>query len=69
VPDSPDPNYLEPLDTAVESSLFLGLSVRTVYKWAAEGRLPCYHLGSSMRFRRSELEAWLQEQRTLEAAQ
>lgn len=42
---------------------FLQLNQTTVYAWAQQGVLPGYKLGRNWRFRPSEIEAWLEEQR------
>ena len=43
---------------------YLGLSERTIYLWAQQGRLPAFKLGSAWRFRKSEVDGWLETQRT-----
>ncbi len=45
--------------TGVEAARLLGVSRKTVYRWAAEGRLPIAHrtLGGHARFLRSDIEA------------
>lgn len=40
----------------------LKISVLTVYKWAEAGRLPSLKVGSLLRVRESELEAWLNKE-------
>lgn len=42
---------------------FLQLNQTTVYAWAQQGVLPGFKLGRNWRFRPSEIEAWLEEQR------
>lgn len=42
---------------------FLGLKAPTVYQWAGAGRLPNFKVGGAVRFRRSELEEWLESNR------
>lgn len=58
----------EPLQTADDVAQMLGVAPRTVYLWARTGSLPHFRLGGAVRFRRSEIEQWLQGQRELEAA-
>ena len=36
---------------------YLQVSVSTVYRWVAEGRLPAYKIGNTRRFRRDEVDA------------
>jgi excisionase family DNA binding protein len=42
---------------------FLQVNVNTVYAWAQNGRMPAIKLGRNWRFRRSDLEAWLNRNR------
>lgn len=37
----------------------LGISRRTVYEWARQGRLPCRRRGKVVLFVRPQIEAWL----------
>lgn len=54
---------IEPLLTARELAELLGLSASTVLDWFEAGRLPGFKLGRAVRFRESEVEAWLEAQR------
>jgi len=40
---------------------YLQLNQTTIYAWAQQGKLPAIKLGRSWRFRRDDLEAWLDE--------
>ena len=52
--------------TAREVADWLGLSTETVLRRWRAGELPGFRLGSNvLRFRESELEAWLEERRGL----
>jgi excisionase family DNA binding protein len=42
---------------------FLRVNVTTVYTWAQRGQLPAIKMGRSWRFRRSDLETWLDKNR------
>lgn len=57
----------ERLLTARELAGYLGLSAGTVLDWFEAGRLPGFRLGGRkggpVRFRLSEVEAWLEEGR------
>lgn len=44
---------------ANEAAEFLGLSKSTIYSWVASKRLPFHRLGRALRFRKAELESWL----------
>jgi PTS system nitrogen regulatory IIA component len=47
--------------TIEEVAEYLRVSERTVYDWANKGRIPCGKLGTSWRFKRSEVERWVNE--------
>ena len=53
----------EPLMTARELAEHLGLATATILDWAEAGRLPHFKIGRAVRFRESEVEAWLEAQR------
>lgn len=38
---------------------YLKAGKRTVYRLAAEGKLPAFKLGGTWRFRRSDLDEWI----------
>ncbi len=48
--------------TVQEVAEFLRVSERTVYDWATNGTIPCGKLGTTWRFKRSEVEKWVNEQ-------
>lgn len=50
--------------TVQEVAEFLRISERTVYEWATQGVIPCGKLGTTWRFKRSEVERWVDEQLT-----
>lgn len=41
----------------------LNISKRTIYTWVSEGRLPAYKMGKKLRFKESEIDDWVLEQR------
>jgi len=45
--------------TIEEVADYLRVSERTVYEWAKKGEIPCGKLGTSWRFKRSEIQKWL----------
>ena len=53
--------------TAAEAAEFLSVKPGTVLDWFEAGRIPGFRLtgrvGAPVRFRRSELEAWLEQGR------
>lgn len=54
---------IEPLYSAAEIAEALGFSAGTVVDWAERDELPSFKLGGRLRFRESEVLAWLEERR------
>ena len=54
---------IEQLLTARQVGELLGFSAATVVDWAEAGKLPAFKVGGRLRFRLSEVEAWLEAQR------
>ncbi len=48
--------------TLDEVAAYMKAGKRTVYRLAAEGKLPAFKLGGMWRFRRSDLEMWIAAQ-------
>ena len=53
----------EPLLTPREAAALLSVRVSWVYEAVRAGRLPCVRIGRHIRFLRSDLEAFVREQR------
>ena len=53
----------ERLLTARELGELLGFSAATIVDWAEAERIPSFKVGGRLRFRPSEVEAWLEEGR------
>jgi excisionase family DNA binding protein len=53
----------ERLLTAREVGDVLGFSSATIVDWFEAGKLPGFRIGGRLRFRLSEVEAWLEAQR------
>lgn len=53
----------ERLLTARELGELLGFAAGTVVDWAEQGRVPAFKVGGRLRFRESEVLAWLEGQR------
>jgi excisionase family DNA binding protein len=53
----------ERLLTARELADLLGFKTGTIVDWAEAGKLPAFLLGGRLRFKESEIEAWLESQR------
>jgi len=45
--------------TIEEVADYLRVSERTVYEWAKKGEVPCGKIGTSWRFKRSEIQKWV----------
>jgi excisionase family DNA binding protein len=54
---------MEKLLTTKEVSELLGIPVRTLYDWRPDERPPAARIGKHLRFRPSELEAWVEDQK------
>ena len=39
---------------------YLQLKPSTIYSWAQGGRIPAFKIGRTWRFRRTDLDAWLE---------
>jgi PTS system nitrogen regulatory IIA component len=50
--------------TLEEVADYLRVSERTVYEWANKGEIPCGKLGTTWRFKRSEVEKWVDSKLT-----
>lgn len=53
----------ERLLTARELGELLGFAAGTIVDWAEAGKVPAFKVGGRLRFRLSEVEAWLEDQR------
>lgn len=58
---------IERLIDAAEVAAVLGVSIREVQELAKRGDLPAFKVGRLWRFRLTEVEAWIAEQRPLSA--
>jgi len=50
--------------TVEEVAAYLRVSERTVYEWAQKGEIPSGKLGTSWRFKRGEIERWVNQRLT-----
>ncbi len=58
--DSPDPAGFEPILSLPELASRLGLTAQTIYDLRHQGRGPRgFRLGRNLKFRASEVDAWL----------
>lgn len=51
--------------TLKEVAAYLKLAEKTAYRLASEGKLPGFKVGGSWRFKREDLESWIQDQKEL----
>ncbi|MCA2454520.1 MULTISPECIES: methylation-associated defense system helix-turn-helix domain-containing protein MAD1 [Vibrio] len=49
--------------TLNEVAAYLKLAEKTAYRLASEGKLPGFKVGGSWRFKREDLEAWIESQK------
>ncbi|WP_133012440.1 methylation-associated defense system helix-turn-helix domain-containing protein MAD1 [Marinomonas flavescens] len=49
--------------TLREVAAYLKLAEKTAYRLASEGKLPGFKVGGSWRFKREDLEAWIEKQK------
>ena len=48
--------------TLRELATFLKMPEKTLYRIAAEGKVPGFKVGASWRFRKSEIDKWIESQ-------
>ena len=53
--------------TIREVSQLLHIKHSTLYAWAAQGRIPCFKIHGLVRFRREDIDQWLESCRTQSA--
>lgn len=46
-----------------EVAAYLKLTEKTAYRLAAEGKIPGFKVGGSWRFKRSDIEKWIEKQK------
>ena len=51
--------------TLKEVATYLKLAEKTAYRLAAEGKLPGFKVGGSWRFRREDVQQWIDEQKQI----
>ena len=59
--DDKQPSALDPLLTLDDVVAYLGIPKNTLYRWRVDGEGPrAMKIGKHLRYRRTELEAWLE---------
>jgi len=56
-------NMADDILTIQEVATYLKLNEKTAYRLASEGKLPGFKVGGSWRFKRVDLEKWIEEQK------
>lgn len=60
VNDMPDDKFItEPWVSTKDIAKHLGITVVTVRKWIANGKIPCHRVGKLWKFKASEVDAWI----------
>ncbi|MBU0492633.1 MAG: response regulator [Chloroflexi bacterium] len=54
---------MDDLVTVQEVAHYLKMSPQTIYRFAQQGRIPALKVGSRWRFRLTDIEGWLQQQK------
>ncbi|SFT69310.1 transcriptional regulator, AlpA family [Pseudoalteromonas sp. DSM 26666] len=49
--------------TLKEVAAYLKLAEKTAYRLASEGQLPGFKVGGSWRFKRGDIEVWIEEKK------
>ena len=52
--------------TLKEVAAYLKLAEKTAYRLASEGKLPGFKVGGSWRFKREDLEAWIEQRKQID---
>ena len=54
----------EPLMSVRELAAYLQVDMSTIYLWSQRGQIPAMKVGKMWRYRRSEIEEWLNQRRS-----
>ena len=49
--------------TVKDLALYLKIAEKTAYRFALEGKIPGFKVGSAWRFRKGEIDQWIEKQR------
>ena len=47
--------------TAEDVGRFFHVAARTVYNWTVDKKIPYYKIGGAIRFKRSDIEGWVEK--------
>lgn len=53
----------EKLMSLAEVAEYLNLKERTIYQWSQQGKIPSFKLGTVWRYRKEDIDLWIEEQR------
>ncbi len=53
----------EDILTIKEVAEYLKVTERTLYRLAQEGKIPAFRVGASWRFKRADIDAWIEGQK------
>lgn len=53
----------EQIMTVKDIASYLKLNERTVYRMATSAKIPAFKVGTSWRFKREDIEKWIEEQK------
>lgn len=48
--------------TVKELALYLKIAEKTAYRFASEGKVPGFKVGSAWRFKKSQIDEWIEKQ-------
>lgn len=54
----------EQLMSVTELAEYLNVNISTIYMWSQRGQFPAMKIGALWRYRRSDIEAWLNSRRS-----
>lgn len=55
--------------TLKDVAKYLKLAEKTAYRLAAEGKLPGFKVGGSWRFKKEDIDLWIEQQKTTNKSQ
>ena len=53
---------IDQIITVKELAEYLKIAEKTAYRFALEGRIPAFKIGGAWRFRKGEIDRWIEEQ-------
>lgn len=53
----------EQIMTVKDVASYLKLNERTIYRMATSAKIPAFKVGTSWRFKREDIEKWIEEQK------